>query len=121
MCHRKQPFCSVPCLTSSVAGFRADGFKLAQKTAKQIAIQNEMEPNMMMAASWHGEADATPTPNDVKFMAEALEGCHGVWAIEIANFFSSYHGGKGDAGRAWAWGGVAELLRTRERDRQNEF
>jgi hypothetical protein len=50
-------------------------------------------------------------------MAEVLEGRHGVLAAEVAEFFASYHCERGDAGRAWAWSGVAELVRTRERVR----
>ncbi|HVX35486.1 MAG TPA: hypothetical protein VHC71_04625 [Hyphomicrobium sp.] len=50
-------------------------------------------------------------------MAEVLEGKHGVFAAAIADFFAVYHGEKGDAGRAWAWSGVAELVRQRERTR----
>jgi hypothetical protein len=50
-------------------------------------------------------------------MAEVLEGKHGSLAAEIADFFAIYHGEKGDAGRAWAWSGVAELVRNRERAR----
>ena len=68
-------------------------------------------------ASWQDETDATPTPRDVFFMAEVLEGKHGAHAADVADFFSAYHGDKGDAGRAWAWSGVAELVRTRERAR----
>ena len=67
--------------------------------------------------SWHPETDATPTPRDVAAMAEVLEGRHGVLAAEVAEFFATYHGEKGDAGRAWAWSGVAELVRNRERAR----
>ncbi len=66
---------------------------------------------------WHPDADATPTPRDVAAMAEVLEGRHGTFAAEVAEFFASYHGEKGDAGRAWAWSGVAELVRNRERVR----
>lgn len=68
-------------------------------------------------ASWHPETDATPTPRDVAAMAEVLEGRHGTLAAEVADFFASYHCEKGDAGRAWAWSGVAELVRNRERAR----
>ncbi len=68
-------------------------------------------------ASWQSESDATPTPRDVFFMAEVLEGRHGTLAAEVADFFSAYHCEQGDAGRAWAWSGVAELVRTRERAR----
>lgn len=68
-------------------------------------------------ATWHPDADATPTPNDVRFMAEVLEGRHGTLAADVAEFFASYHGENGDAGRSWAWSGVAELVRNRERAR----
>ncbi|MGQ0455591.1 MAG: hypothetical protein ACT4OU_00880 [Hyphomicrobium sp.] len=67
--------------------------------------------------SWQPEADPTPTPRDVRFMAEVLEGKHGALAADVAEFFAAYHIEKGDAGRSWAWSGVAELVRTRERAR----
>jgi len=63
------------------------------------------------------EPDFTPTPRDVGAMAEVLEGKHGAFAAQIADFFAVYHGEKGDAGRAWAWSGVADLVRHRERAR----
>lgn len=72
-------------------------------------------------ASWQPETDATPTPRDVAAMAEVLEGRHGTFAAEVAEFFASYHGEKGDAGRAWAWSGVAELVRSRERARMERM
>ena len=68
-------------------------------------------------ASWHPDTDATPTPRDVIAMAEVLEGRHGTLAAEVADFFATFHGEKGDAGRAWAWCGVAKLVRNRERAR----
>lgn len=71
----------------------------------------------MMACGWHPDEDATPTPRDVVFMAETLEGRHGQHAAEIAEFFSSLHSDRGDAGRSWAWAGVAQLVRQRERRR----
>ncbi len=70
-----------------------------------------------MTTTWHPDTDATPTPGDVSVMAETLEGRHGVLAAEVADFFASFHCEKGDAGRAWAWAGVAELVRNRERAR----
>ena len=70
-----------------------------------------------MIASFPHEDDATPTPRDVDFMASVLEGRHGHLAAEIAEFFSSVHGHRGDAGRSWAWAGVAETVRLRERNR----
>ena len=70
-----------------------------------------------MMASWHPEEDATPSPKDVAFMAATLEARHGEHAAKIADFFSSLHCHGGDAGRSWAWAGVAELVRRRERSR----
>ena len=70
-----------------------------------------------MTAGWHPEEDATPTPRDVEFMAAVLEGRHGSHAADVAEFFASVHGEKGDAGRSWAWAGVAERVRYRERSR----
>lgn len=70
-----------------------------------------------MTTSWHPENDATPTPRDVEFMAATLEARHGQLAAEVAEFFSSIHTHDGDAGRSWAWAGVAELVRRRERQR----
>jgi hypothetical protein len=70
-----------------------------------------------MNTTWHPEQDATPTPRDVEFMAAVLEGRHGLLAADVAEFFSSMHGLSGDAGRSWAWAGVAELVRQRERGR----
>ncbi len=58
--------------------------------------------------------DVTPVPKDVEFMALVLEGRHGTHAAEIAAFFSDYHCGRGDAGRSWAWAGVAEIVRKRQ-------
>lgn len=67
-----------------------------------------------MSARWHPEQDATPTPRDVEFMAATLEARHGLHAAEVAEFFSTLHSQHGDAGRSWAWAGVAELVRRRE-------
>jgi hypothetical protein len=70
-----------------------------------------------MAIGWHPEEDATPTPADVEAMAEVLEARHGSYATEIAEFFVALHGQRGDAGRSWAWAGVVERVRMRERTR----
>ncbi len=67
--------------------------------------------------SWQHDNDATPTPRDVDVMASVLEGRHGLLAAEIAEFFSSLHDERGDAGRSWAWAGVAETVRLREHKR----
>ncbi|MCB1522267.1 MAG: hypothetical protein KDJ37_17090 [Hyphomicrobiaceae bacterium] len=73
----------------------------------------------MMTSRWHPDEDATPSPRDVEFMAATLEGQHGRLAAEVAEFFSNVHSENGDAGRSWAWAGVAELVRKRERLRLN--
>ena len=70
-----------------------------------------------MNTGWHPDEDATPTPHEVENMAAVLEGRHGRYAAEVADFLSTYHGQGGDAGRSWAWAGVAELVRKRERQR----
>ena len=49
-----------------------------------------------------------------------LEGRHGAWAADVAEFFSTAHSLKGDAGRSWAWAGVAEMVRRRAEARQGE-
>jgi hypothetical protein len=73
---------------------------------------------MMTAAtnhtlSWHPDADVTPTPREVQAMAEVLEGRHGHHAADVAEFFSTHHSLTGDAGRCWAWAGVAETIKQR--------
>lgn len=70
-----------------------------------------------MTAKWHCGEDATPTPRDVEAMAAVLEGQHGAHAADVAEFFASVHTISGDAGRSWAWTGVAELVRLREQRR----
>lgn len=70
-----------------------------------------------MSDAWHPESDATPTPQDVTFMVETLEGRHGAHAVGIAEFYSTLHAMRGDAGRSWAWAGVAEAVRRRARAR----
>lgn len=59
------------------------------------------------------DEDATPAPQDVEVMALVLEGRHGAFAAEVATFFSDYHSHRGDAGRSWAWAGVADVVRQR--------
>ena len=54
---------------------------------------------------------------DAELMAVVLEGRHGSYAAEVADFFSLLHRQLGDRGRSSAWGGVARLVRRREHDR----
>jgi hypothetical protein len=73
-----------------------------------------------MASGWHFREGATPTPNEVAAMVAVLEGRHGFWAADVAEFFSTLHSLKGDAGRSWAWATVAEMVRRRAEARESE-
>ncbi|MDZ4840819.1 MAG: hypothetical protein SH859_01565 [Hyphomicrobium aestuarii] len=64
--------------------------------------------------------DHTPTPRDVEAMAAVLEAKHGAHAAEVADFFSNWYDDRGDAGRSWAWAGVADTVRIREQERLGE-
>jgi hypothetical protein len=70
-----------------------------------------------MIGNWHPDNDTTPKPSEVVAMAEVLEAKHGMLAAQVADFFACFHGQHGDAGRSWAWAGVAETVRQRERRR----
>lgn len=61
--------------------------------------------------------DVTPNINQVDDMASLLESQHGVFAAEVADFLATKHSIAGDAGRCWAWAGVAERVRMRTRQR----
>lgn len=67
------------------------------------------------------EEDLTPTPGQVDSMACVLEGRHGNWAAEVAEFFATYHSIGGDVGRCWAWACVADTIRKREQSRAREL
>ena len=73
-----------------------------------------------MASGWHFHENATPTPGEVEAMVAVLEGRHGAWAADVADFFSTLHDLKGDAGRSWAWAGVAEMARRKAQARLGE-
>lgn len=70
-----------------------------------------------MSSAWHPESDATPTPLDVSAMVDVLEGQHGTHALGIAEFYALMHALRGDAGRSWAWAGVAETVKRRAKAR----
>jgi hypothetical protein len=50
-------------------------------------------------------------------MAAVLEGRHGNYAAEVADFFALLHRQQGDASRSKAWWGVADAVRKRTQDR----
>lgn len=54
-------------------------------------------------------------------MVAVLEGRHGAWAADVAEFFSTLHSLKGDAGRSWAWAGVADMVRRKAEARLAEI
>jgi hypothetical protein len=70
-----------------------------------------------MASGWYFRESTTPTAGEVEAMVAVLEGRHGIWAADIAEFLSTFHSLKGDSGRSWAWAGVAERVRTRTKVR----
>lgn len=61
--------------------------------------------------------DGLAVLQDAELMAVVLEGRHGTYAAEVAEFFALLHRQLGDKGRSQAWGGVARLVRRRENDR----
>lgn len=65
----------------------------------------------------NSEDDMTPAFAEVEALAAVLESRHGQHAVEVAEFFSAFHSQSGDVGRSWAWAGVAETVRQRERAR----
>ena len=70
-----------------------------------------------MPSTCQKKNESLSTLQDAELMAVVLEGRHGVFAAEVAEFFSLLHRQLGDAGRSKAWGGVARTVRRREGDR----
>ena len=50
-------------------------------------------------------------------MAGVLEAKHGLYAAEVADFFSAAHAQNGDKARSTSWADVAERIRERQRAR----
>ena len=73
-----------------------------------------------MAVGSHLHGDRDPKRGDLEAMVCVLEGRHGAWAAEVAEFFATFHSLKGDAGRSWAWADVAALARDRAEARLSE-
>lgn len=82
-----------------------------------MTLQSKTRRPDMTAQTWHPDQDVTPTPREVEMIAETLEGRHGLYAADVAEFFSTQHSLRGDAGRCWAWAGVAETIRRRTEGR----
>jgi len=60
---------------------------------------------------------ALPKVHDAELMAVVLEGRHGAFAAEVAEFFALLHRQLGDVSRSKSWIGVARKVRQRENDR----
>jgi hypothetical protein len=74
-----------------------------------------------MGTSSRLDEDATlAAMAEAETMAAVLEGRHGVWAADVADFFAAFHKLKGDQRRSWAWSDVADVTRRRAEERQNE-
>jgi hypothetical protein len=70
-----------------------------------------------MAAGGFPSDDATGEFCEAELMAVVLEGRHGNFAAEVAEFFATLHRQCGDQGRSRAWSGVANAVRKREQER----
>jgi len=66
---------------------------------------------------WSKCEDITPTPEELESVVALLEAEHGLYAADMAEFFAAHHSLNGDAGRCWAWTGVADRIREREEQR----
>ena len=74
-----------------------------------------------MCTSSHIDDDTTlAAMAEVDTMVAVLEGRHGVLAADVADFFATFHGLKGDQARSWAWEDVAERARTKAIERLSE-
>jgi hypothetical protein len=69
-----------------------------------------------MRSSSQKRQDPSALP-DAELMAVVLEGRHGMFAAEVADFFALLHRQLGDPDRSQAWGGVARTVRRRTVDR----
>ena len=81
--------------------------------------QSVFEVNAMASHRHPGSAEEA-SRLETETMALVLEARHGSHAADVAEFFASLHGQKGDAGRSSAWVGVAALVRRRTEARLTE-
>ena len=58
---------------------------------------------------------------EVEAMVAVLEGRHGAFAADVADFFATFHSLKGDKARSWAWADVAERARNKTEERLNDY
>jgi hypothetical protein len=70
-----------------------------------------------MATEIQKEDDESPVLGEADLMATVLEGRHGSYAADVADFFAILHRQHGDRTRSRAWTGVASVVRQRTNDR----
>lgn len=73
-----------------------------------------------MSSGWHFNGQVTPSEGEMDAMASVLEGRHGIWAAEVAEFFATAHSLRGDKSRSGAWSGVADSVRRKAEERLAE-
>jgi len=69
-----------------------------------------------MANVWQEKPPIDEADSD-DAMASVLEAMHGLYAAEVADFFSALHLQSGDQPRSTAWADVAARVRERQDDR----
>lgn len=73
-----------------------------------------------MALGSDAPIDTSASVREAEALVSVLESRHGVWAADVADFFSTFHNLKGNAARSAAWAGVAQLARRRAEARQSD-
>ena len=63
------------------------------------------------------DSEFESTIGQIQTLASTLEGIHGIYAADVAEFFAEAHGQEGDRGRLRAWSTVAGLIKQREHER----
>lgn len=66
------------------------------------------------------QLNSSMNEKEFEAMATVLEARHGLHAAEVAEFFACLHVENGDESRSIAWADVAELVRQRQYDRQQQ-
>jgi hypothetical protein len=81
-----------------------------------LTSRQRIQRTAMRSSSPEKKEDLS-TLQDAELMAVVLEGRHGSFAADVAEFFALLHRQLGDLTRSKAWGGVARMVRRREHDR----
>lgn len=70
-----------------------------------------------MSTGQHRSKQPPSRTREAELMAVVLEGRHGAFAADIAEFFAAVHVQQADLERSKAWKAVARLVRKREYER----